>query len=76
MKYLFALVIAFSSMHFDITAEEQGKASQTVIDEIKLECVEYAKEDQVSSEDLKEYLLTCVNDELVERGLEEVAEID
>jgi hypothetical protein len=68
MKFLLTSLLALSVLHFQAIAEEAKPAPPEVLKEIKQECAEYAKEDEIPKEELSEYMLNCVNDELAERG--------
>ncbi|MGX5175479.1 hypothetical protein ACUR5C_15770 [Aliikangiella sp. IMCC44653] len=67
-----ALILSCSALANDPKPE----APAELIQEIKLQCEEYAQEDQVADEDLADYLLSCVNDELTEQGYQTLESLD
>jgi hypothetical protein len=75
MKFLLTTLLTLSALHFNALAEEAKQAPQAVLKEIKQECAEYAKEDEISKEELGVYMLNCVNDELTERGFATVKKL-
>ncbi len=75
MKFL--AVALLGVLVFSANAEDDtSQAPQSVISEAKSLCEHYAKEDQVASEDLADYVLACVNDELTEQGYSKVDNVD
>jgi hypothetical protein len=55
--------------------EELPEAPAAVLKSIKANCHEYAEEDDIKAEDLKEYLLKCINEELSDLDYRAVSSI-
>lgn len=56
--------------------DELPEASKEIIQDYKQLCMIYASDDNVAKEQMAEYLLTCVNDELSEQGYQKIAQLD
>lgn len=65
------LVLALFALSSNLAHSEEGEpeltqaSSEYVMNVIKM-CKEYAVEDEISEEEMKGYMLTCVNDELTD----------
>jgi hypothetical protein len=55
--------------------EELPEAPRAVLDSIISNCRDYAIEDEVAAEQLNEYLLTCVNQELSDLEYRQLAKL-
>ncbi|WP_341255686.1 hypothetical protein, partial [uncultured Pseudoalteromonas sp.] len=69
-KALLALIVAplFALSALNVVAEDAADASAETVKEYTEMCVNWAKDDDVSNEELYGYVLKCVNDELVSEG--------
>jgi hypothetical protein len=56
-------------------ADESIKASAETVKEYTEMCVNWAKDDQVISEEIYAYVLQCVNDELESEGYQAVSSV-
>ncbi|MGO2013095.1 MAG: hypothetical protein ACTJH9_14240 [Pseudoalteromonas sp.] len=63
---LFALTATYA------IADEAKEASAETIQEYTEMCLDWAKDDDISNDDLKPYVLKCVNDELESEGYKKV----
>lgn len=70
---LITLLTAVSTFTFaDEDNEVSEQASAAYIQSVIAMCKQDATEDEVASEELKAYLLECVNDDLVSNGYNEI----
>ncbi|WP_444996525.1 hypothetical protein [Aliikangiella sp. IMCC44359] len=76
MKKLISLFVITMTMFNAIADSDKPVAPAEVIEEIKIECEAYAKDDQVKPEDQKSYVLICVNEELEARGYQSIESLD
>ncbi|WMS95740.1 hypothetical protein RB215_06800 [Pseudoalteromonas sp. HL-AS2] len=76
-KALLALIIAplFALSALNVVAEDAADASAETVKEYTEMCVNWAKDDDVSNEELYGYVLKCVNDELVSEGYKKVSAV-
>ncbi|WP_372762130.1 hypothetical protein [Pseudoalteromonas sp.] len=76
-KALLALIVAplFALSAANVVAEDAADASAETINEFTEMCVNWAKDDEVSNEDLYAYVLKCVNDELKSEGYKAVSAV-
>lgn len=56
-------------------ADEEKEASSEVIQEYTQMCLDWAKDDEINNDDLKPYVLKCVNDELESEGYKKVNDV-
>lgn len=56
-------------------ADEQTIAPQELIREFTLMCLEWANDDNVAANELNQYVLNCVNDELSSDGYRAISSI-
>lgn len=68
---LFVGLLSFSSY-----ADEKPAADEALLKELKQFCLEMAEDDGVTADKLKEYLLTCVNEELESEGYAPVTKLE
>lgn len=76
-KALLALIVApfFVLSAVNAVANDATDASAETIQEFTEICVSWAKEDDVSNEELYNYVLKCVNDELTSEGYNKVTAV-
>ena len=76
-KALLALIVApfFVLSAANAVANDATDASAETIQEFTEMCVSWAKEDDVSNEELNAYVLKCVNDELESEGYKKVSSV-
>ncbi|ALS32873.1 MULTISPECIES: hypothetical protein [Pseudoalteromonas] len=76
-KALLALIVAplFALSALNVVAEDAADASAETVKEYTEMCVNWAKDDDVSNEELYGYVLKCVNDELVSEGYKKVSAV-
>jgi len=75
MKKISAFLLGFA-VCMAIADEDKPAAPQSVIDEAKAVCEKYAQEDNVPADDLKNFLMECVNEELDAQGYKKVDSLD
>lgn len=76
-KALLALILApiLSVSATNAIANEAPEASAEMIKEYTEMCLNWAKDDDISNEELKPYVLKCVNDELEAEGYKKVKDV-
>ena len=76
-KTMLTLLVApiFSVVATFAVAEDAVDAPEEIIQEFTEMCVSWAKEDDVSNEELYNYVLKCVNDELTSEGYNKVTAV-
>ncbi|AXV65063.1 MULTISPECIES: hypothetical protein [Pseudoalteromonas] len=76
-KALLALILApvLSVSASYAIANEAPEASPEMIKEFTEMCLNWAKDDDISNEELKPYVLKCVNDELEAEGFKKVKDV-
>ena len=76
-KALLALIVAplFAVSATYAVADDAPTASAEMIKEYTEMCVNWAKDDDVSNEELNAYVLKCVNDELESEGYQKVTSV-
>lgn len=76
-KALLALIVAplFALSALNVVAEDAADASAETVKEYTEMCVNWAKDDDVSNEELYGYVLKCVNDELVSESYKKVSAV-
>ncbi|MBE0351111.1 hypothetical protein [Pseudoalteromonas lipolytica] len=76
-KALLALILApvLSVSASYAIANEAAEASPEMIKEFTEMCLNWAKDDDISNEELKPYVLKCVNDELEAEGFKKVKDV-
>lgn len=68
-KSILMLALLTLSSNVAFAAENEGELMEATSDYVAslvVQCKEYAQEDEISKAEMKAYLLTCVNDELIE----------
>ncbi|MFY8328288.1 hypothetical protein [Pseudoalteromonas sp. ZZD1] len=77
-KPLLALIVApfFSLATTYAVAQNAVEASAETIQEYTEMCLDWAKDDDISNEALKPYVLKCVNDELETEGYKKVTDVN
>ncbi|MEI5638402.1 MULTISPECIES: hypothetical protein [unclassified Pseudoalteromonas] len=71
---LFAMALFASSAA--VANSELNPAPADLIQELTEMCLDWAKEDEVQTAELKSYVLNCVNDELEASGYDKVTDVD
>ena len=76
-KALLALIAAplFTVYTTFAVADDAVDASAETIKEYTEMCLNWAKDDDISNEELKPYVLKCVNDELESEGYKKVTDV-
>lgn len=76
-KALLALILApvFTMSASNAIANEAPEASAEMIKEYTEMCLNWAKDDDISNDELKPYVLKCVNDELEAEGYKKVNDV-
>ncbi|WP_213608115.1 hypothetical protein [Pseudoalteromonas sp.] len=76
-KLLLGLIVApfFVLSAANVVANDATDASAEIIQEFTEMCVSWAKEDDISNEELYNYVLKCVNDELTAEGYNTVTAV-
>ncbi|WP_404340310.1 hypothetical protein [Pseudoalteromonas mariniglutinosa] len=76
-KALLALIMApiLSVSASYAVANEAPEASAEMIQEYTEMCLNWAKDDDISNDELKLYVLNCVNDELEAEGFKKVTDV-
>lgn len=76
-RTLLALIVAplFSITATYAVAQDAVDASAETIQEYTEMCLDWAKDDDISNEALKPYVLKCVNDELESEGYKKVSDV-
>lgn len=69
-------VIILGLTSLTLTADDLPDAPKVLLDLTINECKEYAAEDGVGQEKMKEYLLECVNSELEDQGYKKVDKLE
>ncbi|MCQ8876926.1 hypothetical protein NQT69_02610 [Pseudoalteromonas shioyasakiensis] len=77
-KALLALIVAplFSLTITSAVAQDEVEASAETIQEYTEMCLDWAKDDDISNEALKPYVLKCVNDELESEGYKKITDVN
>ncbi len=72
-KSILALCAVFA---FSSVADERPEADPETIAELKQYCMEVAQEDGTGESTLAEFLLNCVNQELLDEGYKPIKKLD
>lgn len=71
----FAIAL-FALMTFTSAADERPEADAEMIAELKMFCMDVAEEEGTGESTLAEFLLDCVNQELLDEGYRPIKKLD